>query len=246
MSKNVNVNGKDYTGVSQVQLKTAEGGTALFKDVDEITVPSGTKTITENGTHDVTNYAQAVVNVESEAGDNDEYERFARLMTGEYAGKTLDNTSFAVPYGTTKLRNQMFYQVRNDGDAVIDVSIPDTVIEICAQAFDYAGTIRIGELPPNLETISGQAFKKARNIFGGATVLEIPASVVTLGALAFYQCDSGALATITFKGKPTSIANNALQNNVITTINVPWAEGEVENAPWGATNATINYNYTGA
>jgi hypothetical protein len=31
----------------------------------------------------------------------------------------------------------------------------------------------------------------------------------------------------------------------ITTINVPWAEGAVENAPWGATNATINYNYTG-
>jgi hypothetical protein len=26
---------------------------------------------------------------------------------------------------------------------------------------------------------------------------------------------------------------------------VPWAEGAVANAPWGATNATINYNYTG-
>ena len=29
----------------------------------------------------------------------------------------------------------------------------------------------------------------------------------------------------------------------LTTINVPWSEGAVENAPWGATNATINYNY---
>jgi hypothetical protein len=28
----------------------------------------------------------------------------------------------------------------------------------------------------------------------------------------------------------------------ITDIYVPWAEGEVENAPWGATNATIHYN----
>lgn len=28
----------------------------------------------------------------------------------------------------------------------------------------------------------------------------------------------------------------------LTTINVPWAEGAVANAPWGATNATINYN----
>ena len=31
----------------------------------------------------------------------------------------------------------------------------------------------------------------------------------------------------------------------LTTINVPWAEGAVAGAPWGATNATINYNYTG-
>ena len=43
------------------------------------------------------------------------------------------------------------------------------------------------------------------------------------------------IASTTF----TSCAN-------LTTINVPWAEaeGEVANAPWGATNATINYNYT--
>jgi hypothetical protein len=31
----------------------------------------------------------------------------------------------------------------------------------------------------------------------------------------------------------------------LTTINAPWAEGAVSGAPWGATNATINYNYTG-
>lgn len=37
MSKDVTVNGVDYTGVSQVQLPTTAGGTALFKDVDEIT-----------------------------------------------------------------------------------------------------------------------------------------------------------------------------------------------------------------
>ena len=31
----------------------------------------------------------------------------------------------------------------------------------------------------------------------------------------------------------------------LTTINVPWSEGEVANAPWGATNAVINYDYKG-
>lgn len=245
MSKNVNVNGKDYTGVSQVQLKTAEGGTALFKDVDEITVPSGTKTITENGTHDVTNYAQVAVNVSSEAGDADELERFTRLVLGEYHSVVLDNKSFVVPDGTTKLRNNLFYQVRKDSDEVIDISVPDTVTAIEHNAFHYARTIRMGQLPPNLERLE-QAFAYAQNVFGDSTELEIPASVKTLGNLVFYQCSSGALATITFKGTPTSIANNALQNGNIKTINVPWAEGAVANAPWGATSATINYNYTGA
>ena len=51
---------------------------------------------------------------------------------------------------------------------------------------------------------------------------------------------------MTFEGTPTSIASSAFSNCVkLTTINVPWAEGAVANAPWGATNATINYNYTG-
>lgn len=66
--KNVNVNGVDYSGVSQVQLKTTSGGTALFKDVDEIVTPSGVKTITENGTYDVTNFATLVANIAASGG----------------------------------------------------------------------------------------------------------------------------------------------------------------------------------
>lgn len=68
MSKNVNVNGKSYTGVSQIQLVTTDGGTALFKDVDEITTPSGSVSITENGTHNVAAYASAIVNVAGGGG----------------------------------------------------------------------------------------------------------------------------------------------------------------------------------
>lgn len=245
MSKNVNVNGVDYTGVSQVQLKTTAGGTALFKDVDEITTPSGSINITENGTHDVSAYAQAVVNVESGgSGNTDEYERFARLMTGEYRGVALDNKSFTVPAGTTVIREYAFYKVRLENDEIINVSLPNTVTDIAPDAFNYASRISIGELPPNLKTLS-KSFAYARNIFSG-TKLEIPASLEELFDLAFYQCNCPAIATITFKGTPTSIAANAMQNSSITTINVPWAEGAVANAPWGATSATINYNYTGA
>lgn len=73
---------------------------------------------------------------------------------------------------------------------------------------------------------------------------EIPAEVKTIGDYALSNLKD--LTTLTFKGTPESIGSNVFTGNFsLTTINVPWAEGAVEGAPWGATNATINYNYTG-
>ena len=45
MSKNIKLNDTDYNGISTVQLPTTDGGTATFKDTDEITVPSETQTV---------------------------------------------------------------------------------------------------------------------------------------------------------------------------------------------------------
>lgn len=45
MSKNVTLNGVDYSGISQVMLNLTGGGTALFKDVDEITAAEGLSNI---------------------------------------------------------------------------------------------------------------------------------------------------------------------------------------------------------
>ena len=56
---------------------------------------------------------------------------------------------------------------------------------------------------------------------------------------------SSSLKVVTFKGVPKWLDVFAFNDCYsLNTINVPWAEGEVAYAPWGATKATINYNYT--
>ena len=98
MSKNVKLNDKNYNGVSTVQLPTDDGGTALFKDVDEIVTPSGTKKITSNGTHDVTNYASVFVEVTSGAG-GDSTEKSVVTFNGSIQGELWVTSSGARPAG---------------------------------------------------------------------------------------------------------------------------------------------------
>ena len=72
----------------------------------------------------------------------------------------------------------------------------------------------------------------------------LPSGITSISFSAFLNCSS--LVSLTFEGTPEIIAYDAFADcNNLTTINVPWAEGAVANAPWGATNATINYGHTG-
>lgn len=48
MSKNIRLNETDYTGVSMVQLPITGGGSALFRDIDEITSSGGDSGLKEN------------------------------------------------------------------------------------------------------------------------------------------------------------------------------------------------------
>lgn len=87
MSKDVKVNDTVYNGVSQIRLQTTVGGYALFKDVSEIVTPSGAVSITENGTHDVKDYASAIVNVAGGGGS---------IETGTFVGDGTRNVTIPV------------------------------------------------------------------------------------------------------------------------------------------------------
>lgn len=94
--------------------------------------------------------------------------------------------------------------------------------------------------PSGVTKIGNGAFCYYKNL----ALTSLPSGITSIGNNAFGYCTN--LTSITFEGTPKTMYSsifNGCKN--LTTINVPWAEGEVANAPWGATNATINYNYTG-
>ena len=91
---------------------------------------------------------------------------------------------------------------------------------------------------PNFQTIGDYAFRQCYAL----SITEMPSTVTAIGKDAFKTCTG--LTTLTFLGTPTSINATAFAEcRNLSAINVPWSEGTVANAPWGATNATITYDY---
>lgn len=141
-----------------------------------------------------------------------------------------------LPSGITTLENSVF----SGCTGLTSLSLPSGLTSIGQQAFYNCSNLALTELPSALKTIKSSAFYNCSNL----ALTSIPSGVTSIDTQAFYNCTG--LTSITFKGKPSTIKSNAFYGCTnLKTINVPWAEGAVANAPWGATNATINYNYTG-
>ena len=138
--------------------------------------------------------------------------------------------------GATKPYIEEIYD--SDGN-LIDVKLYGYT-KIRDSAFYGCGNLALTSLPEGITSIGQYAFGYCENL----ALTSLPKGITSIGYYAFAHCTG--LTSLTFLGTPTSIASSAFQNCTnLTTINVPWAEGAVTNAPWGATNATINYNYTG-
>lgn len=120
-----------------------------------------------------------------------------------------------------------------------EIVLDEDVTFIGSHAFHGCGYLKTVTLPESISDIYQYAFSNS-----GLTNITIPSSCATIHEEAFSYCST--LRIVTFKGTPSGIIReNAFSNcNNLTNIYVPWAEGAVENAPWGATYATIHYNST--
>ena len=158
--------------------------------------------------------------------------------TEPYIEETYDadgNLIDAKMYGYTKVRDYLFYNCTKLGLT----SLPESITSIGASAFVGCSNLALTSLPEGLTSIGESAFRKCTNL----ALTSLPEGLWVISIRAFQGCTS--LTSITFKGTPTTINSTAFNGCTnLTDIKVPWAEGAVAGAPWGATNATITYNYT--
>ena len=135
-----------------------------------------------------------------------------------------------------------FKSIINYGGPYINITtcnLPKNIKEIKKQAFYGDQRLKL-DLPTSLKIIGDQAFRYCNSL----QIETIPASVVTIENRAFANCSK--LQSITFLGTPESIdANTFVSCSNLTVLRVPWAQGAIAGAPWGATNATVIYNYKG-
>lgn len=113
--------------------------------------------------------------------------------------------------------------------------VPEGVESICGTVVNCPA-ITSFEMPEGLVSIGGWTLNQ-----GKITKLIIPSTVTTIAEYAFIF--TSTTPQIYFKGTPKTLASNSLLLKKGGDIYVPWAEGEVTNAPWGSPDATIHYNY---
>lgn len=163
----------------------------------------------------------------------EELDEEGNIKSGTWYGETVYTNSFCAIDTTYAADTFTPYKY------LTNVNFADDVVRIGNYAFQGCSNLALTSLPESVRLIGGYAFKDCFDL----ALTSLPEGVTKIDSYAFQSC--GGLTSITFKGTPSSIYSNAFSGcNNLKTINVPWAQGAVAGAPWGATNATINYNYT--
>ncbi len=247
------VNNSDLTAVADA-IRTKTGGT------EQMTFPTGFATAINSIQNAPPVYVEENLNEDGKFISAVVHGR--TVVRGNLFNGCTNLVTVTLPDNITSIHESAFYFCIE----LTTVNLPDTIVTIASGAFQQAVSFNTPRLPNSLMLIGNSAFSQCESLtltslppnlshiateaFSDCTKLAItviPESVDTIDSKAFCNCTG--LTSITFKcNRPDTIniAADAFEGCInLTTINVPWAEGAVTNAPWGATNATINYNYTG-
>lgn len=131
------------------------------------------------------------------------------------------------------------YSAFNNCPNLALTSLPSGMTNIGSYAFQSCPKLALTSLPSGITRIGYYAFNGCRNL----AITRLPPGITNIGFGVFANCTG--LTSITFEGNPKTIHSSAFNGcSNLTTIYVPWSQGQVANAPWGASKATIIYDYT--
>jgi hypothetical protein len=234
--------------VTENGTSTAPAGKAYSPVTVNVPNPSsGTIQISQNGTVDVTQYATAEVNVQG--GSDEDFKaviertavnpKLPNNLTeiGEYAFYNCSQLALtSLPNSITSIKNYAFYNCSQ----LALTSLPNSIEEdIGNYAFFGCSRLQLTSLPLGVKQALSQTFRNCTSL----TTFLLHSGITALHDRCFMGCTG--LTTVTFKGNPFIYSSAFSSCSNLTDIYVPWSQGEVANAPWGATNATIHYDWTG-
>lgn len=147
-----------------------------------------------------------------------------------YQNAKLVDVEFAE--GVTIIPNSFFY-----GCTSLPFILPTSVTVLEAGAYREMKQLQYITLHEGLKSIGNGTFYNTKLV-----EVTLPSTVETIDHNAFGNIST--LKTVTFLGTPKTIGTcfSSASGAAITDIYVPWSEGAVKNAPWGAVNAIIHYN----
>jgi hypothetical protein len=161
--------------------------------------PTGTISITQNGTVDVAQYASANVNVSGGSSDDS----FAKLVDGSIVTAN-------IPSGVTKIKASAFYQCAN----LESVTIPSGVTSIASGAFRECPNITSISLPNSVTDIGTNAFYQCTNLAN----VNIPTGLTSLSDGCFWQTD---ITSIIVPSGVTSIGTSFASCRSLTSALLP-------------------------
>ena len=173
----------------------------------------------------------------------DEYDESGNVTKATIKNNIIPSAAFSYKSALTECR--IIGEITSIGYAAFAIctslawtSLPDGVTSIEDMGFGACANLALTKLPDALTSIGSMAFFQCPKL----ALTELPSGLKSIGQQAFQECTN--LTSLTFKGTPDSIASDAFKNCTnLVDIKVPWSDGAVAGAPWGATNATITYDY---